>query len=141
MWYTNSSKKRGVCAESTTLWKKFGTNISPWIAGTVDYPAGFHCSYCTSPEGMRVKLISAINADFPRWGDYPEKCQIPFLKLAIATGTTINEKGVSKPTTIKNSMRQIILWKTKQNIPICWRILISITLITQNVSHRKIYPI
>jgi hypothetical protein len=31
-----------------------------------DY-AGYHCSWCTSPEGIVMKLRSAGHQDFPRW--------------------------------------------------------------------------
>ena len=30
--------------------------------------AGYHCSWCLSPEGISVKLHSAIHQDFLRWG-------------------------------------------------------------------------
>ena len=30
--------------------------------------AGWHCSWCFQPEGIRAKLLDAPNSDFPRYG-------------------------------------------------------------------------
>jgi len=48
--------------------------------------AGYHCSWCLTPEGISVKLQSAIHQDFPRWGDYPEKLDIKYLTNLTQTG-------------------------------------------------------
>jgi hypothetical protein len=48
--------------------------------------SGYHCSWCTTPEGISVKLQSAIHQDFPRWGDYPEKLDIEYLTNLTQTG-------------------------------------------------------
>ena len=31
--------------------------------------AGWHCSWCFKPQGIRAKLLDAPNSDFPRFGD------------------------------------------------------------------------
>ena len=31
--------------------------------------AGWHCSWCFQPQGIRAKLLDAPNSDFPRFGD------------------------------------------------------------------------
>ena len=61
-----------------------GASAGPLVIGNVQHPAGFHCSWCTTPAGVRNKLISAINADFPRWGDYPMKCDLSYIQSLIA---------------------------------------------------------
>ena len=48
--------------------------------------AGYHCSWCLTPEGISVKLQSAIHQDFPRWGDYPDKLDIEYLTNLTQTG-------------------------------------------------------
>ena len=48
--------------------------------------AGHHCSWCYSPDGIRTKLLSAQRADKPRWGDQPEKLQLPYISGLIKTG-------------------------------------------------------
>jgi hypothetical protein len=50
-----------------------------------DY-AGFHCSWCSSPEAISIKLRSAIHQDFPRWGDYPEKLDLAYIAGLIKNG-------------------------------------------------------
>ncbi|KAI3384861.1 hypothetical protein SNEBB_010003 [Seison nebaliae] len=51
--------------------------------GNENYFSGFHCSWCFNPEGLRVKLVSAQNGDFPRWGDFPEKLERKYLECLI----------------------------------------------------------
>jgi len=48
--------------------------------------AGFHCSWCYRPEGIRTKLLSAQKHDKPRWGDYPEKTELPYIARLIRDG-------------------------------------------------------
>ena len=63
-----------------------GAEIGPLMIGNAQYPSGFHCTWCGFPEAIRTKLLSAINADFPRWGDYPMKCDISYIQSLIAKG-------------------------------------------------------
>jgi hypothetical protein len=37
-------------------------------------------------QGIREKLLSAQRHDSPRWGDYPEKTQLPYLEELIRQG-------------------------------------------------------
>lgn len=59
---------------------------SPLQVGSISDPGGFHCSWCFSPEGIRIKLLSAQRADLPRWGDYPEKTRISYIHNLVRTG-------------------------------------------------------
>ena len=52
----------------------------------MDHYAGYHCSWCYSPEGIRTKLLSAQKHDKPRWGDYPEKTDVGYIAKLIRTG-------------------------------------------------------
>ncbi len=38
-----------------------------WSFGSPELPVGWHCSWCFSPEGVRVKLLSAHASDTPRY--------------------------------------------------------------------------
>ena len=44
-----------------------------WQLGNSPHYAGWHCSWCYSPAGIRQKLVSAQRHDKPRWGDFPDK--------------------------------------------------------------------
>lgn len=81
---------------------KSGRKVHNWRFGSEEYPAGWHCSWCGSAKTIRHKLLSAINADFPRWGDFPEKREIPFITSLIKSGTWFDEKTRFQKTN-KNS--------------------------------------
>lgn len=72
---------------------KAGGLVSNWRFGSAEYPAGWHCSWCLSPEGIRDKLISAQNGDFPRWGDYTEKLNLTYISSLIKHGKWFNGNG------------------------------------------------
>lgn len=63
-----------------------GNFVSEWQVGTVGRYAGFHCSWCYRPEGIRLKLWSAQKDDKPRWGDYPEKTNLSYISSLIKQG-------------------------------------------------------
>lgn len=66
--------------------KTSGHVLIPWSIGNPVHYAGWHCSWCFKPEGIYYKLISAQNGDFPRWGDFPEKRKLTYIKELIRTG-------------------------------------------------------
>jgi hypothetical protein len=71
--------------------------IQHWTIGSDDNDmTGWHCSWCLDAEGIRLKLVSAQNGDFPRWGDYPEKCNITYIKRLVATGTWFDDVSTMK---------------------------------------------
>ena len=41
--------------------------------------AGWHCSWCFQPEGIRAKLLDAPNSDFPRYGS--DKAKVLLYRL------------------------------------------------------------
>ena len=61
-------------------------DVRRWFFGDYEYFAGWHCSSCFDPEGIRTKFTSAINADFPRWGSLPEKMDLNYIKRLIENG-------------------------------------------------------
>ena len=63
-----------------------GHTIKEWEIGKLGHFAGYHCSWCYSPEGIRTKLLSAQKHDKPRWGDYPEKTDLKYIADLIKTG-------------------------------------------------------
>ncbi|XP_030649213.1 beta-1,4-mannosyl-glycoprotein 4-beta-N-acetylglucosaminyltransferase a [Chanos chanos] len=65
---------------------KTGHILVPWSLGNPVHYAGWHCSWCFKPEGIYLKLVSAQNGDFPRWGDFVEKRKLSYIKELIRTG-------------------------------------------------------
>ncbi|XP_078286653.1 beta-1,4-mannosyl-glycoprotein 4-beta-N-acetylglucosaminyltransferase-like isoform X2 [Rhinoraja longicauda] len=63
-----------------------GHILVPWSLGSPLHLAGWHCSWCFQPEGIRFKLLSAQNGDFPRWGNYQEKRDLRYIRQLIQTG-------------------------------------------------------
>lgn len=63
-----------------------GHILVQWSLGSPFHFAGWHCSWCFSPEGIYLKLVSAQNGDFPRWGDYEEKRDLNYIRDLIRTG-------------------------------------------------------
>ena len=53
--------------------------------------AGWHCSYCFQPEGIRKKLLDAPLSDFPRWGDDPKKSNVEYIMKLIKNGQNFDE--------------------------------------------------
>ncbi len=48
--------------------------------------AGWHCSWCFSPEGIRAKLLDAPNSDFPRFGDDRARTNVAYIRRLIKHG-------------------------------------------------------
>ncbi|XP_043922850.1 beta-1,4-mannosyl-glycoprotein 4-beta-N-acetylglucosaminyltransferase isoform X1 [Protopterus annectens] len=63
-----------------------GHILVQWSLGSPLHFAGWHCSWCFTPEGIYFKLISAQNGDFPRWGDYEDKKDLNYIRQLIRTG-------------------------------------------------------
>ncbi|KAG7491485.1 hypothetical protein MATL_G00004010 [Megalops atlanticus] len=63
-----------------------GHILVQWAVGSPFHFAGWHCSWCFTPEGIYFKLISAQNGDFPRWGDYEDKRDLNYIRELIRTG-------------------------------------------------------
>ncbi|XP_034740447.1 beta-1,4-mannosyl-glycoprotein 4-beta-N-acetylglucosaminyltransferase isoform X2 [Etheostoma cragini] len=63
-----------------------GHILVQWSVGSPYHFAGWHCSWCFTPEGIYFKLVSAQNGDFPRWGDYEDKRDLNYIRDLIRTG-------------------------------------------------------
>ncbi|KAF3687988.1 Beta-1,4-mannosyl-glycoprotein 4-beta-N-acetylglucosaminyltransferase [Channa argus] len=63
-----------------------GHILVQWSVGSPFHFAGWHCSWCFTPEGILFKLVSAQNGDFPRWGDYDDKKDLDYIRKLIKTG-------------------------------------------------------
>lgn len=78
-------------------------NIKQWTIGVEpDHFAGWHCSYCFNPDGIRIKLQSIINEDYPRWGDKPESFDLERVKYKII-GQGFWFDGKSRFTEVKET--------------------------------------
>lgn len=74
--------------------------IGLWSFGNTTHPAGWHCSWCASLDRIRVKLTSAQNGDFPRWGDFPQKRKLTYIAKIVREGLWFDD--TSKMTFISN---------------------------------------
>uniref|UniRef100_F6VPP4 Beta-1,4-mannosyl-glycoprotein 4-beta-N-acetylglucosaminyltransferase n=1 Tax=Monodelphis domestica TaxID=13616 RepID=F6VPP4_MONDO len=63
-----------------------GHILVQWSLGSPLHFAGWHCSWCFTPEGIYFKMVSAQNGDFPRWGDYEDKRDLNYIRELIRTG-------------------------------------------------------
>ena len=48
--------------------------------------AGWHCSWCFKPQGIRAKLLDAPNSDFPRFGDDRARTDVAYIRRLIKHG-------------------------------------------------------
>ncbi|XP_018601573.2 beta-1,4-mannosyl-glycoprotein 4-beta-N-acetylglucosaminyltransferase-like isoform X2 [Scleropages formosus] len=76
-----------------------GHILVQWSIGSPFHFAGWHCSWCFTPEGIRLKLISAQNGDFPRWGDYEDKRDLNYIQELIRTGGWFDGSVLEYPPT------------------------------------------
>ncbi|XP_048870186.1 beta-1,4-mannosyl-glycoprotein 4-beta-N-acetylglucosaminyltransferase [Brienomyrus brachyistius] len=76
-----------------------GHILVQWSIGSPFHFAGWHCSWCFTPEGIRLKLISAQNGDFPRWGDYEDKRDLDYIRELIRTGGWFDGSLMEYPPT------------------------------------------
>jgi len=72
--------------ERVQNYTKTHDKLKEWTLGASPYYAGHHCSWCTDPQGIRLKLETAQRHDKPRWGDYPEKLDLDYIQGLIETG-------------------------------------------------------
>ncbi|XP_060760267.1 beta-1,4-mannosyl-glycoprotein 4-beta-N-acetylglucosaminyltransferase a [Neoarius graeffei] len=79
--------------------KTSGQVLMPWSIGSPVHYAGWHCSWCFTPDGIYYKLISAQNGDFPRWGDFEEKRKLSYIRELIRTGGWFDGSVSSYPQT------------------------------------------
>ena len=60
--------------------------LSEWTLGNSPHYAGWHCSWCYPPTGIKIKLESAQRHDKPRWGDFPDKLNLDYIASLIRNG-------------------------------------------------------
>lgn len=75
------------------LYMDMGGRVNQWTLGTDTQAAGWHCSWCLDPERILNKLVSAQNGDFPRWGDFPEKRNISYIKSLVGKGMWFDDRS------------------------------------------------
>ena len=68
-----------------------------WTLGDAPHYAGWHCSWCYSPAGIKLKLQSAQRDDKPRWGDFPDKLDLQYIARLIRTGEWFDGNHPFKP--------------------------------------------
>ena len=71
--------------------------VQEWTAGgSGEDVAGWHCSWCMDVNRIRTKLVSAQNGDFPRWGSYPEKLNITYIRGLVRRGVWFDDSSRMK---------------------------------------------
>ncbi len=80
-------------ASNLASYLKHGKHIIvyPWSFGNSSMPAGWHCSWCCDIQCIQNKLVSAQNGDFPRWGDFPEKRELRYIRDLVRRGVWFDE--------------------------------------------------
>ena len=79
--------------EKTDHYKyKHKGRVRAWDFGSQDFPAGWHCSWCFDPEGIRQKMLAAHSSDRPRWGNFPQKSDLKYIRLAVERGLWFDDK-------------------------------------------------
>lgn len=58
--------------------------------------AGWHCSWCFKPEGIRSKLLDAPKSDYPRYGDDRARTTVSYIKRLIKNGIYFNLSRLRK---------------------------------------------
>lgn len=58
--------------------------------------AGWHCSWCFKPEGIREKLLDAPKSDYPRYGDDKAKSSVAYIRRLIKHGLYFNLSHLRK---------------------------------------------
>merc|ERR1739844_483642 len=58
--------------------------------------AGWHCSWCFKPQGIRAKLLDAPNSDFPRFGDDRARTDVAYIRRLIKHGLYFNLYRIRK---------------------------------------------
>ncbi|XP_041361562.1 beta-1,4-mannosyl-glycoprotein 4-beta-N-acetylglucosaminyltransferase-like [Gigantopelta aegis] len=71
-----------------SLFKNFGKNPlqNVWLIGSGNNFAGWHLSYFGTPGQVYTKIISTINADWPRWADNPVNKNITYIAALFRRG-------------------------------------------------------
>ena len=101
VWAGKASKIRNPEGHFAEVMQNLNTYISSgglvhlWKFGNRKYKTGWHCSWCFGIPEMKIKLTSAMNGDFPRWGDYIEKQNETYLKGLVQKGLWFNGQPVA----------------------------------------------
>lgn len=101
--YVDSSPQLGSAVDKFT--QDSGSSYYLWKAGRYGGEmAGWHCSWCCDADCILVKLMSAQNGDFPRWGDFPEKRNVTYIRHLVEIGLWFDDKSFHKRRTSTASM-------------------------------------
>ncbi|KAK3849342.1 hypothetical protein Pcinc_043902 [Petrolisthes cinctipes] len=79
-------------AKNLRHYRDQGHYVKEWVVGTSGHYAGWHCSWCFSPENMIRKMDSAQANDIPRWGNYPDKKNITYITSRIRNGIWFDDR-------------------------------------------------
>ena len=80
---------------------------SEWTLGDINHYAGWHCSWCYSPPGIKIKMESAQRHDKPRWGDFPDKLDLDYIASLIRNGEWFDGKHPLIPVNRRNTSASI----------------------------------
>ena len=71
---------------------KGGGRIHAWSFGSPELPSGWHCSWCFRAEGIRFKLLAAHLSDMPRWGAFPSKLALSYIRSIVEQGLWFDDE-------------------------------------------------
>ena len=93
-WITTPSvtRPRQVLQSNYCILFIIKTMTLEWTLGDVNHYAGWHCSWCYPPPGIKIKLESAQRHDKPRWGDFPDKLNLDYIASLIRNGEWFDGK-------------------------------------------------
>ena len=110
VFYGKASKIRNAAGHlhkaqtNVNTYIKSGGLVRMWKLGGEGFPCGWHCSWCFKPEFISIKLTSAHNGDFPRWGDYPEKRDHAYIRSLVKRGMWFDDKSTLTASDKKDAM-------------------------------------
>ena len=81
--------------------------LSEWTLGNSPHYAGWHCSWCYPPSGIKIKLQSAQRHDKPRWGDFPDKLNLDYIASLIRNGEWFDGKHPLIPVNRRNTSASV----------------------------------
>ena len=82
-----------------------------WPSRPQEHFAGWHCAWCLRPQDIRTKLCSAITGDFPRWGDYPNKTRLSYIRDLVLEGRWFDD--ISHYIPVSHRARWMPQWVKK----------------------------
>lgn len=93
---------RSVYDERVKAFVTNGGRFGPWVIGSRDNHAGWHCSWCLSIEGIAEKMKITFHGDYARWGDDSADANVTHIRDLVRYGLWIDDRDGS--AVLENAM-------------------------------------